>query len=64
MNVTISRAVYNDIIEALVAASEYFDERQDADCDEVGFIPNEEMQLNMLCAEALKGLAPGSRDLL
>jgi hypothetical protein len=61
--VTIPRAVLNDVIEALVQASEYFEDRQDADGDSVGFIPNEEMKLNMLCAEALAGL-PGAEDTL
>lgn len=34
-----------DMLEALREAEEYFDNRADADCDETGFIPNEEMKL-------------------
>ena len=55
----ISRRERNDIVEALTQACEYFADRQDADCDEVGFIPNEEMKLLMLCEAALEVL-PGS----
>ena len=56
MTITISRAALNDIIEALTQAQEYFDARMDVDCDEVGFIPNKEATLLVLCDEALAAL--------
>lgn len=34
-----------DMLEALYEAEEYFDNRADADHDETGFVPNEEMKL-------------------
>jgi hypothetical protein len=39
--------------EALEACEEYFDDRQDADCDDGGFVPNEEMRLLVLVTKAL-----------
>lgn len=34
-----------DVSEVLLKCEEYFDNRADADCDQDGFIPNEEMKL-------------------
>lgn len=42
------------MIEALDACEDYFDNRADADCDQDGYIPNEEMKLLTLVREALK----------
>jgi hypothetical protein len=42
------------LIEALDACEDYFDNRADADCDQNGFIPNEEMKLLQVVREALK----------
>jgi imidazolonepropionase-like amidohydrolase len=39
--------------EALDACEDYFDSRQDADCDQDGFIPNEEMRLLHQVSKAL-----------
>lgn len=35
----------DEMLEALREAEEYFDNRADADHDETGFVPNEEMKL-------------------
>lgn len=43
-----------DLIEALQACEEYFDNRADADCDQDGYIPNEEMKLLTLVRDALR----------
>jgi hypothetical protein len=42
-----------DLLEALEACEEYFDNRADADCDQDGYIPNEEMKLLTLVRAAL-----------
>jgi hypothetical protein len=60
---TISEQERNDIVEALLQASEYFADRQDADGDSEGFYPNEEMKLLMLCEAALEVL-PGAGELV
>jgi hypothetical protein len=39
--------------EALEACEEYFDDRQDADCEDGRFVPNEEMRLLALVTKAL-----------
>lgn len=44
--------------DALDAAEEYFDRRQDADCDQDGFVPNEEMRLLSVVSSALNVLQP------
>lgn len=46
----------DEAIEALSDASEYFDKRADADCDQDGFIPNEEMRLKQKMDGALAGI--------
>ncbi|MCZ7488218.1 hypothetical protein [Rhizobium rhizogenes] len=43
----------DEIIEALEACEEYFDNRADADLDQDGYIPNDEMLLLMKVREAL-----------
>jgi hypothetical protein len=43
--VNINVAALKDAIGDLSEAQEYFEQRQDADCDETGFIPNEEMRM-------------------
>lgn len=43
-----------DLIEALDACEDYFDNRADADCDQDGYIPNEEMKLLQVVRGALK----------
>lgn len=48
-----ARSAQDDMIEALQAAREYFDNRADADCDQDGYIPNKEMILLSLINEAL-----------
>jgi hypothetical protein len=40
-------------IEALEECEVYLGERQDADCDDTGFIPNEEMKLLVTVRQAL-----------
>ncbi|WP_234839285.1 hypothetical protein [Sinorhizobium medicae] len=42
------------LLEALQECEEYFDNRADADCDQDGYIPNEEMQLLTLVRDALR----------
>lgn len=46
------------IVHALEQARDYFDNRADADCDQDGFIPNQEMRLLSEIDAALK-LAEG-----
>jgi hypothetical protein len=46
-------AALHEAREALDACEDYFDKRQDADCDQDGFIPNEEMRLLSLVSKAL-----------
>ncbi|MGN7750601.1 hypothetical protein [Sinorhizobium sp. 22678] len=43
-----------DLIAALQECEDYFDNRADADCDQDGYIPNEEMKLLQVVREALK----------
>lgn len=43
-----------DLIEALQECEDYFDQRSDADCDQDGYIPNEEMKLLQVVREALR----------
>lgn len=43
----------NDLHYALHEAREYFDNRADADCDQDGYIPNEEMRLLSLVNDAI-----------
>lgn len=43
-----------DLLEALHECEDYFDNRADADCDQDGYIPNEEMKLLQVVREALK----------
>ncbi|MGR9384879.1 hypothetical protein [Rhizobium leguminosarum] len=42
------------MLEALQECEEYFDNRADADCDQDGFIPNEEMKLLAVVRDALR----------
>lgn len=42
-----------EVLEALLQCEDYFDNRADADCDQDGFIPNEEMRLLSAVREAL-----------
>lgn len=42
-----------DLIAALQECEDYFDQRADADCDQDGYIPNEEMKLLTLVRDAL-----------
>ncbi|ASS55868.1 hypothetical protein [Rhizobium leguminosarum] len=46
----------SDTIEALEACEQYFDNRADADCDQDGFIPNEEMIILSKVQSALEPL--------
>lgn len=41
------------LIAALTECEDYFDQRADADCDQDGFIPNEEMKLLQVVREAI-----------
>jgi hypothetical protein len=43
-----------DLLAALYECEAYFDNRADADCDQDGFIPNEEMKLLSEVREALR----------
>lgn len=43
-----------DLIAVLQEVEDYFDNRADADCDQDGYIPNEEMKLLQVVREALK----------
>lgn len=43
------------LIAVLVECENYFESRADADCDQDGFIPNEEMKLLTEVREALHG---------
>lgn len=43
-----------DLIDALRECEDYFDDRADADCDQDGYIPNEEMKLLQVVREALR----------
>ncbi len=43
------------LIAVLVECENYFDRHADADCDQDGFIPNEEMKLLTEVREALHG---------
>jgi hypothetical protein len=50
------RAAYQRIAElesALGECRDYFDDRADADCDQDGFIPNEEMRMMTAIDEVL-----------
>ncbi len=42
---SLNRAALDAVISVLAECEEYFDQRADADCDQDGFIPNEEMKL-------------------
>jgi hypothetical protein len=44
---------HDALVEALQEALEYFEDRQDADCDQDGFIPNTEMRFASMISEAL-----------
>ena len=66
---TLAKAMGNDIykdLEKLVDLHdkmlvvlndclEYFEQRQDADCDQDGYTPNEEMQMVFKIEQAMKG---------
>jgi len=63
------RAAYERIreLEYLLAdLDEYFDNRADADCDQEGFIPNEEMKfltrIRELCTPPQPSPAPAERE--
>lgn len=44
---------YERMEQALRSCLEYFDQRADADCDQDGYIPNEEMRLQIEVQQAL-----------
>ena len=44
---------FPDLLEALDQCEDYFDNRADADHDEYGFVPNEEMRLLSVVRAAL-----------
>jgi hypothetical protein len=46
--------VIPDLLDALSQCEDYFDNRADADCDQDGYIPNEEMKLLGVVRDALK----------
>jgi len=48
------RPLEQQLIEALEECYDYFDGRADADCDELGYIPNTEMRMSLLVQAALK----------
>lgn len=41
------------LVGALLETLEYFEDRQDADCDQDGFIPNKEMRMASMIRTAL-----------
>lgn len=43
-----------DLLEALYECEDYFDNRADADCDQDGYIPNEEMKLLQVVRDAIR----------
>lgn len=43
-----------EIESLLCSLCDYFDKRKDADCDQDGYIPNEEMNFYMACETELK----------
>lgn len=49
-----SKPKKDQMIDALHECEEYFDQRADADCDQDGYIPNEEMKLLQVVREALR----------
>lgn len=49
-----SRLYASEAKEALIECEDYFDNRADADCDQDGYIPNEEMKLLCVVRDALK----------
>lgn len=49
-----------DLLAALEAAADYFDNKADADCDEDGIAPNEEMRLWSIVLAALAKAEPGT----
>jgi hypothetical protein len=48
------RVRYEVLLEALQECEAYFDNRADADCDQDGYIPNQEMKLLTLVRDALR----------
>lgn len=46
--------MHTSTLDALRECEEYFDQRADADCDQDGFIPNEEMKLLQVVRDALR----------
>lgn len=48
-----SLSVPQDILDALSEAEEYFENRADADYDQDGFVPNEEMKLLKTLRDAI-----------
>ncbi|WKL27013.1 hypothetical protein Q1M64_21445 [Sinorhizobium meliloti] len=47
-------AAATDLLDVLSECEAYFDNRADADCDQDGYIPNEEMKLLKLVRDALR----------
>ncbi len=45
--------IINELLGTLIDCEDYFDNRADADCDQDGFIPNEEMRLLSSVREAI-----------
>lgn len=45
------------LIAVLVDCEDYFDQRSDADCDQDGFVPNDEMKMLTAVREALHAAA-------
>ncbi len=41
------------MMSALIECEDYFDQRADADCDQDGFIPNDEMRLLSVVRDAI-----------
>jgi hypothetical protein len=60
MTIQVSREVLNDVIEALTQAAEYLEPKIDAEYfpDSASPVPNEEMSIYTLCAQALDALPP------
>lgn len=54
-----TRALIETLTAALAECEDYFDNRADADCDQDGFIPNEEMKLLQGVREALAAAKEG-----
>ncbi|WP_454686873.1 hypothetical protein [Agrobacterium leguminum] len=45
--------IINELLGTLIDCEDYFEQRADADCDQDGFIPNDEMRLLSVVRDAI-----------